>query len=517
MADALAAFEDMVRGLEPKELEKLDALLDAELKQKWLPAPGPQTDAYLSDADLLLYGGAAGGGKSDLLVGLSQTDHCRAVIFRRAYVDLRGLADRIIEIVGSRDGYNGADMVLKRDGRVLEFGALEKAGSELSWQGRAHDFIGFDEGAQLSVDKVAFVLGWLRSTKEGQRCRAVIASNPPMGGEGRWLMEWFAPWLEPLFPNPAKPGELRWAVIRGNETIWVDGPELISLGGEDYTPMSRTFIPSMLADNPYLKDTGYKTRLQNLPEPLRSQLLHGDFMAGREDHEWQVIPTAWVAAAQARWTRAIPRRRRMLALSADVALGGADNTCLSALHDDNWFAPMVIKKGAEITSPAEIADMMLAHRRDGADLSVDGTGGWGSGVRSHLKTHHQIECASLVFSTTNINAHTADGKLGFANLRAEMYWRFREALDPEGDEEMMLPPDSRLLAELTAPRYDLKGTKILLEGKDDIKKRVGSSPDSADAVVMAWHRRKAALKAERPPMKKRAVLSRAGSNAWLGA
>lgn len=492
MTDVLGELERLISGMSSEEIQALDAQISGELAQPWLPTPGPQCDAYYSEADLLLFGGAAGGGKTDLVIGLALTAHRRAVIFRRAYVDLRGVEERLIEIVG-RQGYNGADMVFRRDGRLIEFGALEKPGAEQTWQGRPHDLIAFDEGAQLSAAKVSFVLGWLRSSDEAQRCRAVIASNPPIGGEGEWLIEWFAPWLDPMHPSPATPGELRWAYIKGDETVWVDGPGETVLDGETYTHQSRTFVPSHLSDNPYLRDTGYRARLQNMPEPLRSQLLKGDFLAGRDDHEYQVIPSEWVRLANERWRKAPEKRRPMLALSADVALGGGDDTAIARLHADAWFAPLLTSKDTK--DPKQIADMMLKERRDGADLSADGTGGWGSGVRSNLVNNHDLECALIVFSAGS-NAKTRDGKLGFRNLRAELWWKFRESLDPDFGDDVKLPPDPRLTAELTTPRYKVKGTDILVEEKAEIKKRVGGSTDRADAVIMAWHRRAAALKTE---------------------
>lgn len=376
----------------------------------------------------------------------------------------------------------------------------------------------FDEGAQLSAAKVAFVMGWLRSSDPTQRKRIVIGSNPPMGGDGDYLMTWFAPWLDPLFPNPAAPGELRWAIIIASETIWVDGPEPIERDGETYTPLSRTFIPARLDDNPYLKNSGYRAQLESLPEPLRSQLLKGDFLAGREDHAWQVIPSEWVAAANRRWEAAETKTRAMIALAADVALGGGDDTAIAALHADSWFAPIVIRKDGDVADksqlPAEIAAQMLMIRRDGADLSVDGTGGWGSGVRSHLTRDHHVDCASVVFSGGS-NTKTKDGKLGFKNTRAEMYWRFREALDPDSGDDVKLPPDARLTAELTAPRYTVKGTDILIESKDDIKTRVGSSPDRADAVVIAWHRRRAAV-AKVVKLVAKPRIAAGGGGSWMG-
>lgn len=515
MADVLGELEALIRDMSPEEKAELDAILEEELSQPWLPTPGPQSDAYFSKADLLLYGGAAGGGKTDLILGLALTQHKRIAIFRRAYTDLRGIVERLAELVGSV-GLARKPPVYRNGSRLIEFGALAVPGSEESWQGIAHDLVCFDEGAQLSVAKVAFVMGWVRSADPEQRCRVVIASNPPTGGEGAWLMDWFAPWLDPLFPNPAKAGELCWAITQGTDTKWVDGPGVTQIEGEDYTHESRTFIPAMLDDNPYLRETDYRARIQNMPEPLRSILLKGDFLAGRQDHEWQVIPSEWVRLANERWSRMPVKRRRMLTLAADVALGGADDTALAALHEDGWFGPIITRKGAEMSKPDEIAALMLVNQKDGADLSVDGTGGWGSGVASHLRKDHNLDCALIVFSKGS-EARTLDGKLGFANLRAEMGWRFREALDPEGDDPVALPPDARLAAELTTPRYQIKGENILIESKDDIRKRLMTSTDRADAAWMALHRRKAALrkllKADKPAKR----TSRPSAQDWMGS
>lgn len=519
--DVLAEFEAMIAAMGPEEKAELDKLLEPELSKPWLPVPGPQSDAYYSKADILLFGGSAGGGKSSLLVGTAMTDHTQSVIYRRSYSDISGLEEELEKINKTRLGYNSSLTVYRGRGRTLKFEALEKPNAEQSAQGKPRSLIGFDEGAQLSEAKVRFVLGWLRSTKEGERCRVIIASNPPMGGEGEWLMVWFAPWLDPTFPNPAVAGELRWAITVGSEIRWVDGAEPVQIGDQTYTPMSYTFIPSNLDDNPYLKDSGYRERLQNMPEPLRSKLLYGDFLAGRQDHEWQVIPSEWIRAANERWRKSDKdKRRRMLALSADIALGGADNLVMSRLHEDHWFAPLEVREGKEFggaTGSDKIASLLLKYRKDVADLSVDGTGGWAAGARSHLAKDHETDCASIVFSKGS-NAKTLDGSLDFLNLRVEMYWKFREALDPELGDDIALPPDPRLFAELTAQRYWIKS-----QGKNAVicmlpKDKQPVSPDRSDAVVMAWRRRNAwarkmAIKAQStvvaPPVP-------AGPNSWMG-
>src|SRR5690606_13770930 len=136
----------------------------------------------------------------------------RSLIMRREYGDLAFLTERIVEINGSRNGFRQSPYPLLRtdDGRLIEFGACQRAGDEQAWQGRPHDFLGIDEAAQFLESQVRFLMGWVRSTDPDQRTRVVLASNPPLSDEGFWLIGMFAPWLDPQHPNPAKPGELRW-------------------------------------------------------------------------------------------------------------------------------------------------------------------------------------------------------------------------------------------------------------------------------------------------------------------
>jgi len=494
VSDVLAELTRRIDGMSPAALAKFDKGIAAKLSAPWLPNPGPQTQAYNTRADLLLYGGAAGGGKTDLLIGLALTSHRRSVIFRRAYVDLRGVEERLIDVRGTREGYNGADMVLRTaDKRLLEFGALEKPGAEFTWQGRPHDFIGFDEGAQLLEAKVRFVMGWLRSTDDGQKLRVVIASNPPIGGEGDWLVSWFAPWLDPLFPDPASPGELRWAVIAPDgATRWVEGAGTHNVDGVGLEALSRTFIPARLDDNPYLKGTNYRAQLQSMPEPLRTQLLEGDFLAGKQDAARQVIPSTWVEAAQERWKRGKPVGTRMLALGVDVAGDGPDPVVLAPLWG-SWFDDLVVRQG-KVRGP-EIAGLVMETMRNNCQVTMDMTGGWGGDARTQLQQAGK-QVMAVVFSAASTE-RTKDGQLGYMNARSELWWSMREALDPDGPADVALPPDRKLAAELTAPTWSLRGDRILIESKDEIKKRLGSSTDRADAVILAWHRRDYALFAQR--------------------
>src|SRR4051812_23111919 len=136
----------------------------------------------------------------------------------------------------------------------------------------------------------------------------------------------------------------------------VEGPEPIEWQGEILYPQSRTFIPAKLADNAFLSsDPAYRARLQALPEPLRSQLLYGDHSIGLKDDEWQVIPSAWVRAAQVRWTPERPTIEKdgqptpapCDQIGGDVAQGGADNTVLVRRYG-SWFAEPEVHPGKSV-------------------------------------------------------------------------------------------------------------------------------------------------------------------------
>jgi hypothetical protein len=224
-----------------------------------------------------------------------------------------------------------------------------------------------------------------------------------------------------------------------------------------------------------------------MPEPLRSQMLHGDFLAGRQDHEWQVIPTQWVKEAQDRWTPRPPNDEVMSALAADVAQGGDDDTVLAPRHGP-WYAPLIVVPGRETPKPSDVAGLVVKHRRDKCAVVVDVGGGYGGGVKERLEEN---EIAVRPFNgAAQSNVKSADKQLSFVNKRAEAHWRFREALDPdqENGSPIALPPDPQLAAELTATRWKLGARGIQIESKEDLKAsdRLGRSPDRGDAVIMAW-------------------------------
>jgi hypothetical protein len=443
---------------------------------------------------LLLYGGQGGGGKTDLLAGLALTAHKRSLLLRPQYTDLGALVERVVAIAKTRKGLNSAPPAqFKIDQRVIDFGAAATLDRASTWQGNPHDLIGFDEACQFLEPVIRFLMGWNRSADEAlggenrQRVRTVMASNPPISAEGEWVIGMFRPWLDITHNNKADHGELRWFITDPDgKDQEVEGPtDIRTLDGKDYIPKSRTFIPAALGDNPFLVETGYQSTLDAMPEPLRSAIRDGNFMASREDDDWQVIPTAWVLESNERW-RAGKQDQMMSSIGLDVARGGRDSTVFAPRYG-KWFDELTVVPGRKTPDGPSVAVLAAGMLREGATVGVDSIG-IGADAETALKNAH------LPYEAMNgaerASGHTRDGNFAFVSHRSEMWWRLREALDPEYGASIALPPDPALQADLTAGTYTVKPgqpPKIYVESKQDVIKRLGRSPDRGDAVVYAWN------------------------------
>jgi len=470
-----------------QEIERL--ALDATAHMKWVPNPGPQTEAYFSPADEIFFGGQAGGGKSDLEIGLAINEHDRSLILRRTNKEADGLAERMAEILGTRDGYNSQKGTwrLPHNGNIVEIGGCQLETDKQRYKGNPHSLICFDELSDFTESQYVFINAWNRSANPKQRCRIVGAGNPPTRPEGLWVVRRWAAWLDPKHPNPANPGELRWYTTgEDGKEIEVEGPGPHIINGEYVIARSRTFIPSQLSDNPDLSATNYAAALAGLPEELRAAYRDGDFSVGLRDEPMQAIPSAWITEAQHRWTKNPPHGVPMCCIGVDVAQGGNDNTVLATRHD-GWFAPLLVIPGQETKDGPSVAGKVVANRRDECRVVVDIGGGWGGEAYAHMKANG-VDVASYMGIKASMS-RTKDKQLKFTNIRTEAYWRLREALDPSQPQgsTIMLPPDPELVSDLCAPRYEVTPRGIKLESKEDVCKRLNRSPDRGDAVVMAWH------------------------------
>jgi hypothetical protein len=480
-----SASNESLPSLTPQE-EDLILLLNQD-NPIWIPQEGAQTSAWLTPADELYYGGQAGGGKSFLLLGLALTAHQRSVIFRRNFTQFKGgegLISKAMELIAGQGHWSSrVNGFLLKDGRTLEFGGLEDLGALGKWKGRAHDLIGFDELPEFLEQHYAFLIGWLRTTLPGQRTRVVGAGNPPTTNEGEWVIRRWAAWLDSQHNRPAGPGELRWYARLDDKDTEVEDGEPFAFKGEMVMPKSRTFIPASLTDNPLLARTGYASQLQSLPEPLRSQLLYGDFHIGITDDPWQVIPSAWVEAAMHRWREDLKPGGSADQAGLDVARGGSAKTVL-AQRWGAWFAPLVKIPGRETPDGQEGRRLVVEALLRGGYVNVDVIG-VGAAVVDLARQDVDAARVVAINNSSGVKRKDRTNQLRFVNVRAFSYWSLREALDPETGDGLMLPPDTELKADLCAARWSLRTGSIIVEEKEEISKRLGRSPDVGDALVLA--------------------------------
>lgn len=441
--------------------------------------------ALVSRADELFYGGAAGGGKTALLCGLAAECHQHSAIFRRVHPNLKEITRNLHDIVGEAANENKTEKSWTfPDGRTIECGAVQYEEDKKNWQGRAHDLKGFDEITEFTKSQYEFICAWNRTTDQGQRVRVVATGNPPTDDAGSWIVSRWGAWLDDHHPNPAKPGELRWyATIDEDEKEFLVG-DPFEHSGEMVYPRSRTFIPALLTDNVYLSEDGrYRGVLQSLPEPLRSQMLYGDFKASAVSDPWQIIPTEWVRAAQRRWLERERPETPLTAVGIDPARGGRDNMSMSRRYD-NWFDEIVFWPGATVMdgpTGAALVKQALDTAEPGL-MNID-VGGVGSSVFDSL--------AAMYPAVMPINAaggseyRDKSRKLKMRNMRAEYYWRMRDALDPTDGDDIALPSGNEIVADLCSARYKLTTSGVLVEEKEEIKKRLGRSPDKGESILLA--------------------------------
>ena len=212
----------------------------------------------------------------------------------------------------------------------------------------------------------------------------------------------------------------------------------------------------------------------------------GEFYAGDED---TVIPLAWAEAAVARWHAWEDAGRRTPAsflprtVGVDVARTGAGphRPRDPQRPGDHGAAP--VRPGKTPWQPPAGSRRILD--ADDSCTAVVDVIGIGAGVVDRLREQHAKVIAFNASKGTKLRDSTRE--FWFKNCRSAAWWTMRTALDPSGDPDICLPDDEMLLGDLSAPHWEVtSGGRIQVEGKDDIRKRIGRSTDDGDAVVQAF-------------------------------
>lgn len=257
------------------------------------PQFGPQEMFLASSADIAIFGGAAGAGKSYGLF-LEPLRHAlsikgfEAVVFRRTLADAKkpgSTKDSMFAVyAGLGEPKNNAmDWKFEPGGKV-SIGHLEHETTVLDWQGAQIALLLFDELTHFSRTMFFYMLSRNRSTC-GVRPYVRATCNPDADS---WVAEFISWWIDPVtgLPIHERAGKLRWFIRLNDKLLWGDSrEEVIQKYGPDELPKSVTFIPATIHDNKILlsKDPGYLANLKALPTVDRERLLGGN---------WKIRPAA---------------------------------------------------------------------------------------------------------------------------------------------------------------------------------------------------------------------------------
>jgi len=206
-----------------------------------------------------------------------------------------------------------------------------------------------------------------------------------------------------------------------------------------------------------------------------------------DNSEEGVIPLSWVEQAMQRWIEWNRAGRPMLtegkrAMGVDVARMGEDKTVF-ALRQASAITQILTYSKLSTTATAGNIRTLC----EGREIHIEMDGGLGAAVYDMLREQNTPLLKPIIVGGKTFMRDRSK-ELQFANVRSAMWWRVRELLDPDSPEEpILLPPNDYLKGDLVTPTWKMmsNGT-IMVEPKDEIKKRLGRSTDYGDSVCLAF-------------------------------
>lgn len=229
------------------------------------------------------------------------------------------------------------------------------------------------------------------------------------------------------------------------------------------------------------------------PEDLFRKKVLGKFPKVADD---VLIPMQWIEAAQERWKLAQgkePVSDELRLLGVDVAGMGRDSTVFCE-RKGKWVAELQSRNsGGQADHMAVAGDIATRRRRHPRMVVSIDTIGEGAGVFSRcieLDDKRYIISCKYSEGAKQFDRDLSDitGQYKFVNMRAYLFWCVRDWLNPKNETGAMLPPDSQLAEEATEIRWFFRSDgKIIIEPKEDIKKRLGRSPDKFDALANTFY------------------------------
>jgi len=287
-------------------------------------------------------------------------------------------------------------------------------------------------------------------------------------------------------PNVLNERKLRNGEITEKEfkRLWIPGQVDYTWLDEKVKKPGWATIISEDKVNPAEFDFEWEGRWYRPSDLFRVKVL-GEFP---KESEEQLIPIAWVEAAQQRWIQYVEQGWNLpapLKLGVDIAGMGRDMTVFCKRFGVFVDKFEIYPKTTHMEDAGRIKHVLAEHRDSKGYIDTIGEG---AGVYSRLEELGISSAVSTKFSEGAKGLNDMTGAYEFANMRAYLFWAIRDWLNPMFGSEACLPPDDELTEELTSIEYKFQSNgKILIEEKDEIKKKIGRSPDRADSLANTFY------------------------------